>query len=206
MRCVAPAVALSLAALACTHPRVDFRDTPRTYQAKDYYQVQERWTRAGSLYRELASVYFLFATLKSWDFRQAYMARYARHFALTQAEQAAHLARQREAHASAYELFVSLAMNQTKWNDLERHDSLWHLTLLNEKGEEVHPMKVVHVRKSTPEIFEFYPFHTAFAKAYRVRFPKTLPDGRPLLGAGRKLVLRLAGAPGKADLVWESRE
>src|SRR5204863_571229 len=62
---------------ACAAPRVDFHEIARVYAPDDYARVQKRWTRTSTLYRELSTVSVLWATLQTWDWRQAYVARYA---------------------------------------------------------------------------------------------------------------------------------
>lgn len=197
------AVALLPLLLACAPPRVDFGETARRYGERDYDEVLQRWTRTSSLYRGLTSILFLSGTLKTWDFRQAYMARYITRYALSPAERESLLARERAAHESAHEVFLSFAPQVRRWSDLAPPASPWHLSLVNENGEEVHPLAVSRIRHLTPDVQEFFPYHGPFAEAYVVRFPRKLADGRPLLGPSpRKLVLRLAGAPGRTELVW----
>src|SRR6476661_2775627 len=61
--------------------RVDFSETPRDYLAKDYDGVLERWTRHDVAHE-------VWATFKSWDFREAYIERYASIYSLSEADRA----------------------------------------------------------------------------------------------------------------------
>ena len=61
-------------------------------------------------------------------------------------------------------------------------------------------------REITPIIVDLFPYVGRFHRVYRVRFPKTLPDGRPLRRSEtRRLSIRCAGPLGRAELVWQIR-
>jgi hypothetical protein len=202
-----PLLLIALLALgACAPPRVDFSETLRVYHASDYTSVRDRWTRQGTLYKGVSSLVFLTATYKSWEWRQAYLATMRDNAALTPTEYQELVAKERAAYNTGHEFFISVAMPIHRWAaNLAAKDSQWHITLVNSRGEEVHPEKIERFRRVTPNITEFFSYHTTFGEAYVLRFPRTLPDGRPVLDAQPPMaMLRLAGPPGKAELVWQA--
>jgi hypothetical protein len=196
-------VAVAVLFVACAPPRVDFREVARSYRADDYVKVRDRWTREAVLRRGISTLVFLTGTYKSWDWRQAYAARMRDHAAFSKTEYGAFLASQRKGHDEAHEFFLSVAMEVRRWMDLTKKESKWHLSLVNERGEEVHARSVKRLRRTNAEVAEFFPYHSSFGEAFVVQFPKTLPDGRPLLGATpRRLTLVLGGPPGRVELTW----
>ena len=204
MKCL---VALSLLCAACAPPRVDFSETARAFRPKDYGEVQRRWTRSGELSRDFSTILLVTGTFKSWEFRQAHLALFASRFALNESERAELAEKERAAHARAHEFFVSVDVTDRASRDLSLPNAPWHLQLVNERGEEVHPTKVERVGRPTLADTVFFPYCGPFGMAYRILFPKKLRDGRDLLGPRpRKVTLRVAGAPGRVELIWEAPE
>ena len=66
--------------------RVDFSETPRNYIANDYSEVYQRWTRHDFVMHDVEKALEVWATFKSWDFREAYVERYAAIYSLSDAE------------------------------------------------------------------------------------------------------------------------
>lgn len=194
------------AASACAAPKVDFGMSARGYRANDYDKVAKRWTRTTTLHEGITQRLAVSGVLKSWDYRQAYLALVGERFALSLAEREQLQRQERGAADTYHELFVSVAMENKRWQDLDEPKSLWKLALVNDRGEELRPATVERVKRITPEIRQLYPFHTRFHQAYVVRFRKVLPDGRLLVGHDTKRVtFRVAGAVGRAELHWAQR-
>jgi hypothetical protein len=200
-------VLIALLCAACAPPRVDFSETARAFRPDDYGEVQRRWTRSAKLYRDFSTILSVTATLKSWEYRQAYASLVASRFALDPRERSDLIEKERAAHASAHELFVSVDVLDRASRDLSLPGAPWHLQLVNERGEEVHPVKVQRIGRPTLKDTTLFPYCGAFGTAYRILFPKKLRDGRDFLGLHpRKVTLRVAGAPGRVELVWEATE
>ena len=198
---------LGVALAACAPPRVDFSEAMRQYEAGDYTKVQERWTRKAQIFDGLSSIAFMAATLKTWDWRQAYLARSANTYALTTAEQTELTAAQRALQGRYHEVFLSVSMTPRRWNDLDKPRSRWKIALVNDAGEELMPARIERMKIRTPEMATFFPFHDAFSEAYLLRFDKVLPGGKPLISPEtRKVTLRLAGAPGRAEAHWQAKK
>jgi hypothetical protein len=198
-------VAGIVAFVSCAPPRVDFGEAARAYRDGDYPKVQTRWTRSASLYHGVYGVVFVSGLLKSWDYRQAYLARAQERYAMSAAERERLERQERHEHERYHEVFVSVSLQSKRWHDFDKPDSRWRLALLNDRGDEVRPVRVERLKRVTPEVRYFFPFHNPFSVAYVVRFHKQLADGRPLVSPEtRHLIFRLAGAPGKTELRWDA--
>jgi hypothetical protein len=194
---------------SCTASRpkpVDFAEVTRGYTPKEYAEVFQRWTRHAKLVRDVGTVIELWSTYKSWDFRQAYIEQYADAYSLTEAERKALGQAQREAARSTYEFHLVAQSTDYDWNDLEQKDSVWKISLADRTGAEIAPDNVA--AEKLPALYEmrFFPTSTDFSRTYTVRFPRSTVDGeRGFLGsASGRLVLRVAGPLGRAEVDWES--
>ena len=210
-------LALALALLvscAGQKPRpVDFSDGPRTYLAKDYGDVYERWTRHERVLNEVDVAIEVWATFKSWDFREAYIERYASIYGLSPADRGQLRQSQLENYRQAYEFHLTAQSANYKWNDLERKDSAWRLTLIDGLGHELSPEYVRLERVPDAYEREFFPDKTPFSKTYSVRFPvNVLGDGTSagatdFVGAKTgSLTLRVTSPLGRVELPWRTAE
>lgn len=188
---------------------VDFSESARDYRANDYRTVYERWTRHEKVVHALESALEIWATFKSCDFREAFVARYAERYALEDAERERLRTSQREAAARGYEFLITAQSANFRWNDLDRRTSPWRLSLVDGLGREIAP-DVVKLER-LPDLFEqeFYPAKTPFTKTYLVRFDRADTDGDDDKAFGGfdtgVLILRVAGPRGHADLTWLGR-
>lgn len=207
-RAVAVACGLAAAAVSCAtpSPRVDFSEDRRNYRANDYVQVLETWSRHEKIVRDVGTVIELWATYKSWDFRQAYVEQYASVYNLTEGERAALVASQREAARKTYEIHIAVQTTSYTWNDLEKDSSAWRVTLIDGKGAELDPA-AVEIQK-LPELYEaqFFPYRTEFSRTYMIRFDRAEAEGAGFAGpkSGR-ITLRVASPLAKAEVVWQGR-
>lgn len=186
-------------------PAVDFSDSAKHYRSDDYQAVHDAWTRHAKLVQDVGTVMEIWATFKSWDFRQAYIAKYAKAYDLPEAERETLAKGQQEAARSVYEIHLVAQSTTDKWNDLERRNSAWRITLLDGTGAELSPASI-KVEKF-PEIYEseFFPSRTPFSKTYTVRFLH--PDGDAFVGpVSGRLILRVDSPLGKVEAVWEANE
>lgn len=202
---LAPLVAASGCA-SSKPPAVDFAAAPEDYRAEDYPAVYDRWTRHEKVTANLESAIEVWATYKSSDYREAFVARYAEAYALGDAERERLLQAQREAAANEYEFMVTAQSANYRWNDLERKNSPWRVTLVDGAGREISPEEL-RIEK-LPDLFEreFFPVKTPFTKTYVVRFLRSAGKDEGFAGerSGR-IVLRVAGPLGRADLIWSAR-
>jgi hypothetical protein len=146
------------------------------------------------------------ATYKSWDFRQAYVSYYASIYDLSDSDRATLLRSQLEASRASHEFHVAVQMTTDKWNDLDRKNSPWRVTLLDASGGELGPTSIQAVK--LPELYEsqFYPSRTEFTRTYEISFARTGSGGQLFSGpASGRLVLRFASPAGRIELVWDSK-
>jgi hypothetical protein len=183
---------------------VDFAEVTRQYSAQDYPEVFQRWTRHGKLVRDVGTVIEVWSTYKSWDFRQAYIEQYAEVYNLNAADRRALQQAQLQAARTTYEFHVVAQSTEFEWNDLEQKDSVWKVTLLDGRGGELAP-EALTVEK-LPDLYEmrFFPSRTHFSRTYTVRFPRSTGDGdgRFLGATSGRLLLRVAGPLGRAEVDW----
>jgi hypothetical protein len=202
------ALAFALLGASCAtqkQVRVDFSDTPRDYLPNDYQGVYERWTRHD--YAEVQHVdkaLEVWATFKSWDFREAYIEKYASIYSLSDGKRVDLRQSQREANNQAFEFHVTAQSTSWDWNDLEKASSPWRVTLLDALGHEL-PSERVRIEK-LPDAYEreFFPAKTPFTKTYSVRFNLPAPGGDFAGVRSGSLTLRFASPIGRIDLVWKS--
>lgn len=190
----------------CAHKdvAVDFSETPRDYVAKDYGRIYERWTRHESVLQEADVALEVWATFKSWDFREAYIERYADIYSLSDADRKTLRTAQQEAFHAAYEFHVTAQSTNYKWNDLEKDSSAWRATLVDALGHELVPE---HVRlEKLPDVYEreFFPAKTPFSKTYSIRFTAGSEHGDFVGLASGSITLRIASPAGRIELRWHS--
>jgi hypothetical protein len=216
-RAAALALLVGASASACSSQQptiVDFSETPRDYRPKDYAAVAERWTRHQVIRWDFAdSALEAWVIFKSWDFREAYVERYAALYSLSEADKLALRASQLEAAKTSYEFHISAQSAIYKWNDLEKRNSPWRISLVDGLGHELLP-EFVKLQK-LPEAYEieFFPQKTPFTRTYLVRFPKLPPAGPAGQSEGAEadfigsrsgsLTLRISSPVGRADFTWQ---
>jgi len=199
---------LALAAFAACQSdkavRVDFSDTQRNYVPTDYPEVYERWTRHDFALKDTEKALEVWATFKSWDFREAYIERYAASYSLPDAERATLRKGQRDAFKRALEFHVTAQSANYKWNDIEKSSSPWRITLLDALGHELQPELPIRVEK-LPDAYEreFFPSKTPFTRTYSVRFVP--PAGSEFTGiSSGAIMLRFSSPIGRVELTWRT--
>ena len=196
----------AFALCACTEPKVSLSAGPREYVPSDYTQVLKRWTRNESLIvlSELGDELNVTATYESWDFRWAYVVRYAADYRLTVEQRQELLEHTLHETADDHEFYVALYGTNWRWVDLSRPTSAWIVRLIDDQGSETAPAKIEAIPKPTPLEFRYFPYTTVWRRVFRIRFPRQTGDGRPTIALGaRWFGLRFAGASGNEELRWE---
>jgi hypothetical protein len=185
--------------------RVDFSEANRSYVANDYSDVYNRWTRHDFAMYQVEKALEVWATYKSWDFREAYVERYAASYSLSDADRNTLRAAQKDALHKAYEFHVTAQSANYKWNDLEKSSSPWRVTLLDALGHELAPeMATIKIEK-LPEAYEleFFPAKTPFSKTYSVRFSPAAASDFAGIKSG-SITLRIASPVGRVELTWRA--
>jgi hypothetical protein len=193
-------------ALGCAEQHVSLAHGSREYVPNDYPQVLKRWTRSESLFAlaELDEKLTVSATFESWDFRWAYVVKYASDYRLTVEQRRELLDRTLAETQDSHEFYVALYGSNYRWTDMSKLTSAWIVRLIDDQGSETAPSKIELIAKPGPLERRYFPYTTVWRRAFRVRFPRTTGDGRPTIAANaRWFGLRFAGAEGNEELHWD---
>jgi hypothetical protein len=194
------------AGVGCADPKVSLREGPRTYAATDYPQVLDRWTRERRLITVAAldDLLTVTATYESWDFRWAYVARYAQDYRLTASEQRSLFDKMLGEARDSHLFYVALYGPNYRYADLTRPSPLWIVRLIDDHGNETAPLAIEQVAKPGPMERRYFPFTSVWRRVFRIRFPKRASDGAETISPQSAFVgLRFAGAEGNQELTWE---
>ena len=191
---------------ACTEAKVSLATGPREYVPSDYPVILKRWTREQSLIQlsELDDKLTVTATFESWDFRWAYVVRYAADYRLTVEQRRNILERTLRETEDDHEFYVALYGTNWRWTDLSRPTSAWIVRLIDDQGNETAPSKIEPIVKPGPLERRYFPYTTVWRRAFRIRFPRFSGDGRPTIADNAQWFgVRFAGAEGNEELRWE---
>ncbi|MCL2726514.1 MAG: hypothetical protein FWD69_19010 [Polyangiaceae bacterium] len=190
----------------CADPKVSLATGPREYTDSDYAQVLERWTRNKSLFAlsELDTPLTVTATFESWDFRWAYVVKYASDYRMTVEQRRALLEKTLAETRDSHRFYVALYGTKPRWADLTRPYSAWIVRLIDDEGNETAPSAIEFIVRPGQLERSYFPYTTGFRNIFRIKFPTTTPDGRATISANaRWFGLRFAGAEGNEELRWE---
>jgi hypothetical protein len=204
--CLPLVLAFASPCVACAEPTVSLATGPREYVPGDYAQVLKRWTREQSVIQlsELEDKLTVTATFESWDFRWAYVVRYADDYRLTVEQRHEVLERTLRETADNHEFYVALYGTNWRWSDLSRPTSAWTVRLIDDQGNETVPSKIESIVKPGPLEQRYFPYTNPWRRAFRIRFPRFEGDGRPTIAnTARWFGLRFAGAEGNGELRWK---
>ena len=198
--------AVLFAVTGCAAPLVDLHEGPREYVATDYDSVLRKWTRTQELIAlsDLDNFLTATATFESWDFRWAYVVRYVEDYRLTLDQRKKLHEKPLDETRQRHQFFVAIYGGERKYNDLARPDSAWIVRLIDDTGNETAPEEIIAITKPNAVERTYFPYNTVFRQAFRIRFPRTSPDGRATIAPRAQWFgLRFAGTQGNSELVWE---
>lgn len=200
------AIGLGAVNAGCADPKVSLSTGPREYTESDYAQVLERWTRQKSLVSvsELDTLLTVTSTFESWDFRWAYVVKYANDYRLTVEQRRALLEKTLAETRDGHRFYVALYGTKPRWSDLTRANSAWIVRLIDDEGNETAPLTIELIERPGPLEKQYFPYSSVFRNIFRIKFPTTTPDGRETISPNaRWFGLRFAGAEGNQELRWE---
>jgi hypothetical protein len=195
----------AVALVGCGQPRVSLSEGGREYVSTDYERVMSRWTRSESLIAlsELDDLLTVTSTFESWDFRWAYVVRYAQDYRLT-TDQRRVLLESTLAETRAYhQFFVALYGSNRRWADLSRPNAGWIVRLIDDRGNETAPEQIVAIPKPGPIERTYFPFTSVWRQAFRIKFPASTTRGPTIAPDATFVGLRFAGAQGSEELHWQ---
>ena len=151
---------------------------PREYTDSDYPQVLERWTRTKSLVTlsELDTLLTVTATFESWDFRWAYVVKYANDYRLTVEQRRTLLERTLAETQDSHRFYVALYGTNVRWADLTRPNSAWIVRLIDDEGNETAPLSIELIARPGPLERRYFPYSTVWRNVFRIKFPTTTPE------------------------------
>jgi hypothetical protein len=198
-------VASALANVGCASEHVSLAGGPREYVASDYTDVLKRWTRNESLINvtQLDDLLTVTATFESWDFRWAYVVRYAQDYRLTVEQRRQLLERTLRESVQAHQFYVALYGAKWRWVDLSQPNSAWIVRLIDDKGNETAPMEIQKIAKPGALEQTYFPYTTIWRQAFRIRFPRMTEGRETIANDARWIGLRFAGAEGNEELRWD---
>jgi hypothetical protein len=203
---LASAAVLMLAVPACGSQKyVSLNEGPREYVKEDYDKILERWTRKDRLYtvQGVDDVLSVDATFESWDFRWAYVIRYAEDYRLT-IDQRRDLLTQSLADArKTHQFYVALYGARFIEQDLTRPRPTWVARLLDDKGHITAPEEITPYRKPSALERTYFPYTTVWRSAFRLRFPAQTATGPTLAPDAQAVTLRFSGPLGNLELTWK---
>jgi hypothetical protein len=197
---------LGVAAAGCATTKVSLRPEPRSFTARDYEGVYDAWTRDADAFEfgRLSDILNVTATFQSWEFRWAYVVRYAEDHSMRTEERAemlrASLADARERHR----FFVTMSGQKWRESDLTADETVWRVMLVDEAGEQTVPVEIERVERPGSALQAYFPSVSPFRHAFRIVFPVRRADGSPTIRDDARLaILRFTGPLGTVDLTWE---
>jgi hypothetical protein len=192
---------------ACGKPPVSLGEGPREYLPTDYEHVLARWTRTEDLVElaELEDLLTVTATFESWDFRWAYVVRYAHDYRLSVEQRRVLLDSTLAETRAHHQFFVALYGNNRRWVDLSKPNSAWIVRLIDDKGNETAPEEIIAIPKPGPIERTYFRYATVWRQVFRLRFPTSTPSGPTISPDAKYVGLRFAGAQGSEELLWQLR-
>ena len=191
---------------ACASRPITLQTGPRSLTPDDYFDVYEAWTRTDDDFEwsEFEDVLHVSATFESWEFRWAYVVRYAADHSL-EGDTRNELLRATLTDARQnHRFFVTLAGPVFREQDLSSPRSAWRIVMVDLDGRQVEPIEIEQVRRPTAAERVYFPSISSFRQTFRIVFPVTHPDGSPTIDPNTPTaILRFAGARGQVDLRWE---
>lgn len=198
--------ALLVLLAACGSRPLPIQPAARSFTADDYSQIYDDWTRASDefAFDRLQDVLHVTATFESWEFRWAYVVRYAADYSL-RTDERTRLLRSTLADAQErHRFFVTMVGNRYRESDLTDERSAWRVLLVDDDGRQVRPIEVSKLRRPGAAERVYFPSISRHRQAFRIAFPTQHPDGTPVIGPDDdEVTLRFTGAQGTVDLRWE---
>lgn len=191
---------------ACATAPVRLDPAPRTFTPKDYERVYELWTRDADEFAwgRLTDVLSVTATFESWEFRTAYIVRYAEDHGIDVAERDRLIAAALEDAETHHRFFVTLVGPNYRESDLTGRRAAFRALLVDDDDRATAPVTLERIHRPSPAEKVYFPSVTPLRMTFRIAFPATREDGSPTIPEdARRVRLRFTGATGRVDLAWD---
>jgi len=197
---------IALSGAGCGAARVTMRESTRSFTASDYEGVYGRWTRSADEFefRQLSEILHVTATFESWEFRWAYVVRYAADHSFSTEERTRLLEETLEDARQRHRFFVTLGGPLWREFDLSARESDWRVLLVDATGRHVEPGELTKISRPSADQRVYFPTISRHRHTFRIAFPSVHPDGTPTIPADSDhVLLRFASARGTVNLRWE---
>ncbi len=191
--------------LGCGERAIRMDVQPRDFTAQSYKKVYEAWTREEKDFSwgELKDVLNVTATFESWEFRWAFVVRYANDYKLSPEARSDMLKVSLAEAEQEHRFFVTLSGDRRVESNLTGKRSGWRVALVAPDGREVLPQSIERIRRPTAVDRLYFFSVTPLRDTFRISFPVTDDAGKPILDAAARFVLlRFSGPNGQVDLKW----
>jgi hypothetical protein len=199
-------IALVLALVACGPGRVPIHESTRAFTASDYGGVYDRWTRSADDFDfgRLAEILHVTATFESWEFRWAYVVRYAADHSLTTDERTRTLEQSLADARERHRFLVTVGVPIFREGDLTGSYSDVRVVLVDPDGRQTAPSEILRIHRPSTDQRIYFPSINRQRHTFRIAFPAIANDGAPTIPANAtQMTLRFAGALGTVDLHWD---
>jgi hypothetical protein len=170
-----------------------------------YREILARYSHRAEIYDGFDTRLFAGTTFQTMAFREARVRRLAQFKVLPAPRVEELLAQEREEEARFHEFFLGVHVNDYRFEDFAQRDSIWRVVMLT-PSVEVEPVSIERIGRANLDMRAMYPYLGVFWVAYRVRFPKVLSTGEPVIPESASHVhLRLASTLGRAELRVHAR-
>ena len=186
----------------CAAPPVVGDPAPKvsdSAQESAYRAAFDKETVQRQVYALFDTRMFVAATFLSTAFREARVRRIAAFQKIPPGEVQSRIAEERAEREKYDDFIVGVHMNEPRYDDFGRTNSIWRVVLETASGE-VKPESVKRLGRADLNLRALYPTMGTFWVAYRFRFPSSVPvrDGQPM-------TLRISSNVGRAELTYPAR-
>ena len=208
MRRRAVGVVLLLGSLGggCKGYPITLEPEPRAFTPDSYALVWDAWTRDEESFswKELAHELHVTATFESWEFRWAYVVRYAHDYSLLPDARDEMLQASLAGSRQEHRFLVSLVGFDFRESNIAGKQSAWRVLLIDPEGNQAVPVLLERIRRPSAADRVYFPQVSPLRETFRVTFPAVDADGRQTIPDGAPfMLLRFTGARGRVDLRWD---
>lgn len=204
-RALAVLAVLFFALASCGPGRVPLRESTRAFTASDYGGVYDRWTRTADDFDfgHLAEVLHITATFESWEFRWAYVVRYAADHSLTTDERTRTLEQSLADSRERHRFLVTVGVPIFREGDLTSAYSDVRVILVDSSGRQTPPSEILRIGRPSTDQRVYFPSINRQRHTFRIAFPTVGEDGAATIpDDAQEVTLRFASALGTVDLRW----
>ena len=192
--------------VGCGPPPISLDPSPREFYEGSYDDVYDAWTRSEEAFKwtDLADILYVTATFESWEFRWAYVIRYAYDFSIEPPVRNEMLQANLSSSRQEHRFFVTMAGFDWRESNITSKQSAWRVLLVAPDGHQTVPISMERIRRPTALERVYFPSISSYRHAFRLSFPAVDAEGRRSIPDGADhIVLRFTGARGRVDLRWD---